>query len=1558
MERLTRFSLERPVLVCVAILLLTAALACQIPLRGTQTGYRAYLGSEHPTVVRLDRFIDGFGGGLPVVALWGCHETDVCDSVFDESALRMAADVVGALQARSDVRRVDSPATTPLLVVTEDELGARSFVQDGEITGSDRLRDLAIRDPLWRGTLVSEDAKVGAIIVQLVSSESDASRAVIRALQDSLAPYEAQGYRFHILGQAAQFALTDESLAADSQRLTPIMIALVAVVVLILFRSWQKVLASLVTVGLASAWTMGIQGAFHWPENSITQTVPPLILVISLCVSLHVLARYGQHRLARGAVTRDERKQALIGAASETGLACLATTTTTAVGFLSFSTSGLESFVRFGVVSAAGILAALLSSFTILPILMMWLPADRIGALRASEAWGRALSTMVRGTRERARSILVGAAVLAGVCLLGTLRLETDVDEYKLYGEESDIVQAFRFSEAHLRRPDSLEIELVLPEGRQLHDPEVLDAVDSFAAEVGRIEGLGRPRSLLDALEWTNRLLKGDRDEFQRLGETASENGSLLTLLSLKDPAALDRWVSPNYRRLRLSVEAEKIPTSRRDPILDQVQAAVRSTLGPEWQATLTGSFAVYRDMTRDIQRTQISSFGIAAGVVFLIMALFLRGLGMSVAGAGGWALAGMFSTVLPVIVTFGVMGFAGVNLDMGTAMVAAIIIGIGADDTIHLLGEFAKRRKRGLALDVSIEGAVLHVGQAVLTTSAALTAGFFVLILSSWQSISSFGFLSGLAILGALAADLWVLPAMVLAYTGRGPKAEKVAGDPTEEAPVRERRVALSLVAVLPFAVIAASVIATGLSGQGIERVLSCRVMPNGSVPLIPSANPACTLKRFDRVLGLQREDGVVYRIERAAFASAVATAPKSVTLLVERGEQRLHESVAVLDVTAADRTARFAVAVALAGGLVLFGLRVYWQSNAAAAGALLLLFSAVGSEILSIAAMSRSLLLDWVSAAIAPMIAAALAHLALTYPRELAIVRLAPPLVWLPYLIAAVLAAIDLRGLGQEPTFWALAVRFELLLIAGATVLLFLGALRSAREADTPLERARGRLLLVGIAGVGFGLAGTYLGWGEGMPGGHLTPFVAGVALFVIPTGFAVTRYDLFDLGLHARRSMDTGLRLAAVGGLTGLSGYGLHRLGLSGAILWSGAGVLGHAAVAVLHGQLDDLMDHGLGRRRRLLLDQERRATELASEDGSARLAGRTLEAGLRTSGVAVFVADGESWRPGYVGRENPAFRADFARAAARLIKGADPVHLARGDVSDRHNARFLREAGVELVAPMAVDGATLGIILVSAPSSGRAFTSEEIGFVRAAASHAAVAIHNARRSAERLAAERRATLGRIVAGVAHDLGNPLRVIERRIRRLADRANDPARVLEEAGQLEEVSRYLIRTVYDLVRDAESDAAGEVLGPMVDEIVSQAIHAIGLPPEQERILVSLAPGVPRLRDGGRLVRVLANLLENALAASGEGEPVWIYATAEQGETRIEVRDRGCGMVQEVAERAFELFFTTRGDCGGQGVGLAISKEIVEGLGGKLELLSARGRGTTAIVRVPEGVG
>jgi predicted RND superfamily exporter protein len=109
MERLARFALSRPIQVALILLVMTSVIASQLVHLESETGYRAYLGHEHPTIKKLDSFIDGFGGGLPMGAAWSCDDTVLCDRVFDESALRMAHAVVSQLRNRSEIRRIESP---------------------------------------------------------------------------------------------------------------------------------------------------------------------------------------------------------------------------------------------------------------------------------------------------------------------------------------------------------------------------------------------------------------------------------------------------------------------------------------------------------------------------------------------------------------------------------------------------------------------------------------------------------------------------------------------------------------------------------------------------------------------------------------------------------------------------------------------------------------------------------------------------------------------------------------------------------------------------------------------------------------------------------------------------------------------------------------------------------------------------------------------------------------------------------------------------------------------------------------------------------------------------------------------------------------------------------------------------------------------------------------------------------------------------------------------------------------------------------------------------------
>jgi signal transduction histidine kinase len=111
--------------------------------------------------------------------------------------------------------------------------------------------------------------------------------------------------------------------------------------------------------------------------------------------------------------------------------------------------------------------------------------------------------------------------------------------------------------------------------------------------------------------------------------------------------------------------------------------------------------------------------------------------------------------------------------------------------------------------------------------------------------------------------------------------------------------------------------------------------------------------------------------------------------------------------------------------------------------------------------------------------------------------------------------------------------------------------------------------------------------------------------------------------------------------------------------------------------------------------------------------------------------------------------------------------------------------------------------------------------------------------------------------------------------------------------------------------------------------------------------------PPLPALdRRADRAVRALTNLIDNAIRASAPGEAVEIGARAVADRVEIEVVDRGCGIAPGDLARVFEAFVTMRE--GGNGLGLTISRQIVEQLGGTLVLESELGQGTRARLTLP----
>lgn len=218
------------------------------------------------------------------------------------------------------------------------------------------------------------------------------------------------------------------------------------------------------------------------------------------------------------------------------------------------------------------------------------------------------------------------------------------------------------------------------------------------------------------------------------------------------------------------------------------------------------------------------------------------------------------------------------------------------------------------------------------------------------------------------------------------------------------------------------------------------------------------------------------------------------------------------------------------------------------------------------------------------------------------------------------------------------------------------------------------------------------------------------------------------------------------------------------------------------------------------------------------------------------------------------------------------------------------------------------------------------------------------------------QRLASLATLAAGAAHQLATPLSTIAvaaKELEHQLQQHGDAEAAVGDARLIREQVERCREILFQLAADA-GEGTGE---PAVEVAVGELLQrALGGVKERERVIIEGAAAGEHIHAPVRLVaQAIRAVLRNALDASGS-EPVRVRAEIDDGTCRIEVRDRGCGMTTDVLERAGEPFFTTKDPGRGMGLGLFLTRSILEQIGGALELESRAGVGTTAVLRLPVG--
>jgi signal transduction histidine kinase len=217
------------------------------------------------------------------------------------------------------------------------------------------------------------------------------------------------------------------------------------------------------------------------------------------------------------------------------------------------------------------------------------------------------------------------------------------------------------------------------------------------------------------------------------------------------------------------------------------------------------------------------------------------------------------------------------------------------------------------------------------------------------------------------------------------------------------------------------------------------------------------------------------------------------------------------------------------------------------------------------------------------------------------------------------------------------------------------------------------------------------------------------------------------------------------------------------------------------------------------------------------------------------------------------------------------------------------------------------------------------------------------------------DRLAALGKVVAGVAHEIRNPLNSMRLTLELLDRRARKGAVMGDEvAGAIEEVDRLdgILARLLAFGRPGQERRIRQDVRPLIE----RAVRVVQQQAQAREVALRVETGCAALEapvDGPQIEQVLINLLLNAIEASPPGGVVSVAAEPREREVRISVRDQGSGISDAVAEHVFDPYFTTKE--AGNGLGLAVSREVVLHHAGQLEFQTGP-RGTTFVVRLPAG--
>ena len=666
------------------------------------------------------------------------------DNIYQPSVIEHIQLITDTLSEISGISSVSS--LTNIINIKGSDYGIEigKLVDEYELPKTalefEKLRNNILNNPMYKGSIVSED-ETASLIVFNIENEANVNLIAKEVIEKTTALKIPE--KLYYIGSPMLVTYISDLMRKDLTTLLPIAFLVIAIILLLSFRSVSGVILPLLIAVVSIVWSLGSMAFLGIKMSMISNNIPIIILAIGSAYTIHVINRVNKVRLEEQ--HSDTIKTALVYVFIPIMLAAL----TTIIGFISFIFgSYLDMIVDFGIFTALGTLfACLLSIFFVPAILSVLNFKNKTSKAPKDDSFitNYLLQPLHQLIAKKPKTVLLIWLLLIGfsVANLFSIRRSVDIQEYFKRDNPTRLAEQIMVEKFGGTKPIFVYFK------GNMQSPAVLKKMletSAYMEESPEVYTSMSIAKLIDEINYNftnSRTFPQEIEQIEQLWFLLDGNEVLPRFVNeeLTEGIIISKFKSPDNKS---KIEFAKY-----------MNRFIAENSTEECQIQITGMPFVDITMDQSLINSQIGSIAIAIFFVIVLVGGILRSL-----KSGFFAAIPIIATI---ILLFGFMGLTGISLNIATVLVASVALGIGIDYAIHIISHFKTSFKKNNDVYAAVQESILVSGKAIIINVVSVSAGFLVLVFSDMVPLQYFGLLIALSMISSCLGALTLLPSLLI---------------------------------------------------------------------------------------------------------------------------------------------------------------------------------------------------------------------------------------------------------------------------------------------------------------------------------------------------------------------------------------------------------------------------------------------------------------------------------------------------------------------------------------------------------------------------------------------------------------------------------------------------------------------------------------------------------------------------------------------------------------------------------------------------------------------------